>query len=218
MRGRPLRFFFFLAITLLACAVPTVRAEGAGPTTPDCAAARCVPAYWEGGQQAAGFLDAEFRPGETFTPKFTGVLTAVRVGLYTVEYPTSNAIAEIRVTVNGLPTGAVLAQATVLGAPYAAGALHTADFTSQNIVLAGGTRYAVTLRCPTHQYILGTFPGCSANTATGAYCHSYDFGQTWTSAPPGTYPNDRSIIFEVCLDAATAASRTTWGRVKAMYR
>jgi hypothetical protein len=196
----------------LAVASPIVRAAPPAPT--NCIAAGCTNSYWGSGQIAAGFgAPLAFQPGQTFTPQFTGALHAVRLGLETSLGHNVNAVVEIRTTVNGLPAATILAEAPVPGAPYAAGVLHAADFTAQNIVLTAGTRYALTLRSGAHQYILAAYPACFTSTGAADYVHTYD-GQTWEKLAT----RDRSIIFEVCLDAATPTRTSTWGRVKAIYR
>jgi hypothetical protein len=105
----------------------------------------------------------------------------------------------------------------VAGAPYTPGLLHTASFSPQNVVLSVGTRYALVLRGNPGQIttILAAFPACNA-VASGAndYVETLDGGASWSALPT----RDRSIIFEVCLDAATPARGSTWGRVKAVYR
>lgn len=214
MRGRLLhscRSFLTLASLVVAA-----RAGAQSPNLPNCGAAGCVPAVWGPGQTAAGYgLGApDFFPGQTFEPKFTGVLSSVRVGLLN-DNP-GIASLQIRTTSGGLPTNTVLGSAPVPGAPYAAGVLYSASFAGQNIVLTAGTRYAIVFAgAPPHVYVLASFPACSA-VASGAqdYVHTYDNGATWQKLQI----RDRTIIFEVCSDAATATSTTTWGRVKAIYR
>jgi hypothetical protein len=92
--------------------------------------------------------------------------------------------------------------------------LHSADFSAQNLVLAVGTRYAVTLRAPVHHYVLAAFPPCFTSTGTQDYVESLDAGQTWSKLQT----RDRSFIYEICLDAATVTRADTWGRLKAIYR
>ncbi len=206
--------WLFLAVL---CVLPlAARAANPAPTAPDCAAAGCVTPYWGAGQYAAGYgAGIGFYAGQTFTPKFTGVLSSLRLGLES--YGPVGALVEIRTTLNGLPTTTVLGSATVAGAPYTPGVFYSANLAPQNIVLGAGTRYAIVFANDPPQIIsiLAAFPPCDA-AASGAndFFYSYDNGQTWSF----TASRDRSIIFEVCLDAATPASTTTWGRVKAFYR
>lgn len=196
-------------------AAPLAHTANAAPVgLTSCSAAGCTNPYWGSGQIAAGFGDGPFRPGQTFAPKFSGVLNTVRLGLETVTGNPVSAVAEIRTVTNGLPTTTILAEATVLGAPYTGGVFYAADFTAQNLVLFGGTRYAITLRGSGHHYVLAAFPACPTSTGAIDYVHSYDAGQTWATLQT----RDRSIIFEVCMDAATPTQGTTWGRVKAIYR
>ncbi len=209
--GRSLRLFACLAL----CAGGARAVTPAPADLASCAAAGCVPAAWGPGQVAAGFGVGGFQPGQTFAPSFTGALAAVKLGLQTSGAIT--AVAEIRPTANGLPTATVLASAPVPGAPYTAGVLYTADFAAANLVLVAGTRYAVTLRATSNVTIsiLAAFPPChAATTGTHDYVHSDDLGQTWSKLAT----RDRSIVYQVCLDAATSARATTWGRVKGIYR
>jgi hypothetical protein len=176
-----------------------------------------VPAHWGPGQIAAGYGAGVpgFFPGQTFKPRFTGVLASVRLGL--VGGPTP-ALVQIRTTTPaGLPTNTVLGTAAVAGAPYTGGVLYSASFAPQNIVLTAGTRYAIvfTGAPPGIVTILAAFPPCNAfGSGAEDYVHTYDGGATWEKLQA----RDRSIIFEVCLDAATPTAATTWGRVKAIYR
>src|SRR6185369_11571433 len=124
-----------------------------------------------------------------------------------------NAVAEIRPTINGVPTATILAEAIVPGAPYVGGVLQTADFAPSHLVLVAGTRYAVTLRCTSHQYVLAAFPACSPTTGANDYVASADNGLSWAAQS-----RDRSFIFEVCMDAVTSARASTWGQLKAIYR
>ena len=214
MRGRPLR----CPLLVLALFSSLVIAQGAAaqlPTLPNCSVARCVPPSWGTGQIAAGFQDGPFFPGQTFTPKLTGALTFVKLGLWSTS--AIQAVVEVRTTANGLPTPTVLAQAPVAGAPYGPGVLHTATFSPANVVLMAGTRYALVLRGNANQVttIFAVFPACNAATSgTNDYVHTLDGGATWSTLET----RDRSIIFEVCLDSATPALTSTWGRVKAIYR
>ena len=215
MRTRhPSRSLCFALLLAFSAGSP-LAATPAATSFVNCGAAGCVPANWGPGQIAAGFGVGGFQPGQTFAPAITGVVVSVRLGLETSGVIA--AIAEIRPTVNGLPTNTVLASAPVPGAPYTAGVLYTADFAPSNLVLTAGTRYAVTLRANAPQLIsiLAAFPACAvATTGTHDYVHSDDFGQTWAKLAT----RDRSIIYQVCLDAATPARADTWGRVKAIYR
>ena len=213
MRSRHLALFLgaMLATLVGSAHAGTARSLAVEP----CGDVGCLPAHWGPGQFAAGFGVGDFRPGQTFAPQFTGVLTEVHLGLET--NGVVGAIAEIRPVVNGLPTSTVLAQAPVPGAPYTGGLLYAADFSAQGLVLTAGTRYAVTLRSNAPQIIsiLAAFPACfSATTGTLDYVYSDDAGQTWVKLPT----RDRSIIFEVCLDVVTPTRASTWGNVKAFYR
>ena len=215
MLARPLRRSLRLA-AVLAVLAPTARAAGnAPPSVTSCSAAGCVTPYWGPGQIAAGFGVDDFRPGQTFAPRFSGVLSAVHLGLQTAG--TVNAVVEIRPVVNGLPTLTILASAEATGAPYTPGVLYSADFSAQKLVLTAGTTYAITLRADAPQIvtILAAFPACLfATTGTLDYVNSYDAGQTWAKLPT----RDRSFIYEVCMDAATAARTGAWGALKSIYR
>jgi hypothetical protein len=92
--------------------------------------------------------------------------------------------------------------------------LHAADFSPSQVILVAGTRYAVTLRCASHQYVLAAFPACPTTTGANDYVSSDDNGQTWTALSP----RDRSFIFEVCMDAVTSVRAGTWGQLKEIYR
>jgi hypothetical protein len=210
----PTHLRHLLLVVLLAAPAATHAATRARELTSCINAAGCINGYWGPGQEAAGFGLTAFRPGQTFTPSISGLLTTVDLGLETITGGTVNAVAEIRPTINGVPTATILAEAIVPGAPYAGGVLHTADFAPSHVVLVAGTRYAVTLRCTSHQYILAAFPACSSTTGANDYVSSEDNGQTWAVLSP----RDRSFIFEVCMDAVTSVRAGTWGQLKAIYR
>src|SRR3989442_5440917 len=97
-----------VALGTLACAAT---ASWAGT---ECGAAGCAPPGWSAGQISGGFGVSGYRPGQTFLPLIGGVLTEVRLGLWS-QGP-DDAIAEIRPVVGGVPTNAVLAEAVVPGA------------------------------------------------------------------------------------------------------
>ena len=202
----------FAGCLALASLAGTATAAPAGLTS--CTAAGCTTTYWGSGQIAAGFGLSSFRPGQTFSPNFSGVLNTVRLGLETINGNTSNVAAEIRTVSNGLPTTTILGEAPVPGAPYTGGVFYSADFTAQNLVLIAGTRYAITLRCVGHQYVLAAFPPCRTNSGTYDYVSSEDDGQSWSLY----FTRDRSFIYQVCMDAATPVWAGTWGSVKAIYR
>jgi len=215
MRTPPRHLALLLGVLLATVARIADAAIAPTAAVEPCGDVGCLPAHWGPGQVAAGFGVGDFRPGQTFAPQFTGVLTEVHLGLET--NGVVGAIAEIRPVVNGVPTSTVLAEAPVPGAPYTGGLLYAADFSAQNLVLTVGTRYAVTLRANAPQIIsiLAAFPAChSATTGTFDYVYSDDAGQTWAMLPT----RDRSIIFEVCMDLVTPTRASTWGSVKAIYR
>jgi hypothetical protein len=183
------------------------------PAPPDpCVTAGCVPLNFSSGQTAAGFNDGAFRPGQTFTPQFSGTLKEVRLGLFS--QGVNDAVVEIRTVAGNVPTTTVLGQATAPGSPYADNVLHVADFSSQNVVLNAGTPYAITLVASTGSpgiAALGSFPPCPQGaTGTGDYVSSNDGGNTWTVFPF----MDRSLVYEVCLDAPTPVRISTWGEIK----
>lgn len=184
------------------------------PTASVCSVAGCINSIWGSGQIAAGFGLTAFRPGQTFTPSVLGELSAVQLGLETITGMFGNVIAEIRPTVNGLPTATILAEAEVPGSPYTGGVLYTADFRQNHLMLAGGVRYAITLRAPIHNYVLAAFPPCPVGTGTNDYVSSENNGQTWSFY----FQRDRSFIFQVCMDAPTGTRRDTWGQIKSIYR
>lgn len=186
------------------------------PVTPaPCVTAGCVPSVYSSGRTAAGFNDGSFRPGQTFTPQFSGQLKEVRLGLFS--QGANDAIVELRPVAGGVPTGTVFAQATVPGSPYADNVLHVADFTSQNVTLNAGTEYAITLvasGASPNISVLASFPPCPSSTGTGDYVSSSDGGSTWT-----VYPSmDRSFVYEICLDVGVPVQRVSWGTIKAMER
>jgi hypothetical protein len=215
MLARPPRLSLCLAALLAALATTSYAAGSAPPGVTSCSAAGCVTPYWGPGQIAAGFGVDNFRPGQTFAPKFSGVLSAVRLGLQTSG--TVPAVVEIRTVINRLPTATILASTVAWGAPYTGGVFYSADFSAQPLVLRAGTPYAITLRANAFQTIsiLAAFPPCdSASTGTLDYVHSYDGGQTWAALET----RDRSIIYEVCMDSNTQARAGTWGMLKSLYR
>ncbi len=204
-----------LVTLLLAFGAAGARAQGSG-----CVAAHCVPPanLITSGRIFGGFSNGDYQPGQTFSPLFRGVLREVRLALHsTTPGDTARVIAEIRLVSGGLPTAAVFARALVSGAPYVAGPLYPASFEGHNLVLDPGTRYAITLRGGGSQvvYALAAFPGCDPSTGSYDPVHTYDGGLTWGYA---WSPRERSFVYQVCLDAATPTTRSTWGRVKLLYR
>jgi len=201
-------------VGLLFILIPAgAMAQGTG-----CVAAECVPSFIGPERIFGGFNNGAYRPGQTFVPRFRGVLNEVRLGLHTTVLgdPTP-VVAEIRPVVAGLPTSVILAQAVVAGAPYIGGQLYTASFTGQNLMLDASTTYAITLRGTSSRivYILAEFPSCNPATGSRDPAHSNDGGLTWTYAYS---PGERSFVYQVCVDAATPALRSTWGEIKTLYR
>lgn len=208
-----------LALMTAALATGAVAAPVGAQT--GCVAAGCVPApgQFTPSTTFGGFNNGPYIPGQVFTPTFRGVLSEVRLGLHNASSPsdTTRAVAEIRTVEAGFPSGVVLAQALVSGAPYVGGNLYPASFSAAHLVLEPGTHYAIILRTgsPNVVYILGVFPGCQPYTGSINPVHSYDGGLTWGYA---WSPGERSFAYEVCVDAATPTVRSTWGSVKAAYR
>jgi hypothetical protein len=185
------------------------------PGGPGCGAAYSIPSiYWGSGVQAAGFDNRPFRPGQTFTPRFGGVLAQVNLGFWS--QGSSRAIVEIRTVAGGVPTTTVLGQASAPPGPYPDHPLYEANFMGQGIVLQAGVRYAITLRTDGVEPIevLGSFePHPVDLTGTNDFVWSDDAGATWA-----IWPHDhRAFVYEVCVDAATPTRRPTWGSLKATY-
>lgn len=205
-----------LGTAALGIVFGTPVAAVAGPGFVDgCVTARCVPAEYGPGRTAGGFNEGGYRPGQTFTPLFTGVLREIRVGLWGPG--DLNAIAEIRPTLNGAPTNVVLAEAVVTGAPYAGDQLYVANFAPRALVLAQGVKYALTLRAPGPTIpiaALADFPACSPSSGTGDFVTTDDYGEHWSIY----FQRDRSFVYEICSDAATPTATSTWGRLKTIYR
>ena len=202
----------FLGLALLALSPAHVKAQGTG-----CDAAGCVPTWFSSEQMFGGFSNGSYRPGQIFTPRFRGVLSEVRLGLFTTtQTDTMHVIIEIRTVQGGFPTNVILGQAVVPGGPYAGGSLYAGSFAGQNLQLDPGTQYAITLRTTGGiVFILARFPGCDASTGTINPVHTFNGGTTWAYA---TSPGERSMIYQVCVDAATPAVSSSWGRVKTLYR
>jgi hypothetical protein len=214
MRTRMPIHVLVVALTLLP-GPRAAAAESQGALGDPCVAVGCVPAVFSSGATAGGFGPGSYRLGQTFTPRFTGVLREVRLGLWSQE--ANAAIAEIRPTSSGVPTSVILGEALVPGTPYSDTRLHIADFSSQLLLLVNGAQYAVTLRPVADAAVitaLAAFPPCRPELGTGDFVTSDDFGQTWSIH----LPRDRSIVYEACLDAATPTVTGSWGRLKALYR
>lgn len=201
-----------LGLILLALSPANVKAQGTG-----CEAAECAPPGFSWQQVFGGFSNGSYRPGQIFAPRFRGVLSEVRLGLQTSSpSDTTRVVIEIRTVQGGFPTSVLLGQAIVSGGPFVAGTLYIGSFAGQDLLLESGTPYAITLRTTGgHVYILGQFPGCDPSTGSINPVHTYDGGATWGYA---WSPGERSMIYQVCVDAATPAVRSTWGRVKTLYR
>lgn len=202
------------SLALLVLSPANVRAQGAG-----CDTAECVPPVISPGLVFGGFRNDSYRPGQIFAPRIRGVLSEVRLGLSTSPSNPSDTtcvVIEIRTVHGGLPTTVILGQAIVPG-PFAGGSLHGGSFAGQNLLLDSGTQYAITLRTTGgHAYILGRFPACDSSTGSINAVSSSDGGATWREV--GGSPTDRSMVYQVCVDAATPAVRSTWGRMKTDYR
>lgn len=199
-----------LALALIAGA-RSAAAQGTG-----CVAAECAPPVFSSGTIFGGFFNDFYRPGQIFAPRFRGVLREVRLGLDTVNpSDTTHVVVEIRSVLGGFPTSVILASGIIPG-PFVGGNLYTASFTGQNLLLDPGTEYAISLRTTGgHAYILARFPACEPSTGSINPVHTYDFGATWGFA---WEPGERSMIYQVCVEAATPAARTSWGKIKTLYR
>ncbi|MBS0631129.1 MAG: putative Ig domain-containing protein [Verrucomicrobia bacterium] len=86
--------------------------------------------------------------GQSFTPSTSGFLTSIQLNLFAtgVTGTTPDITVSIRaVDVNGLPTGADLATATIAGFSSSTPADHTAEFT-QPVMVTAGVQYAFLVR------------------------------------------------------------------------
>ena len=201
-----------LGLALLALSPANVGAQGTA-----CDAAKCVPPGFSSGSIFGGFSNGLYRPGQIFMPRFRGVLSEIRLGLHTTTpNDTTRVVIEIRTVQGGFPTSVILGQAIISSGPFAGGSLYTGSFAGQNLQLDPGTQYAITLRTTGgHANILARFPGCDPSTGSINPVHTYDGGATWGYA---WSPGERSMVYQVCVDAATPAVRSSWGRVKTLYR
>lgn len=206
------RRWIILGLALLALLPRTATAQGTG-----CDAAGCVPPSFSDGQIFGGFSNDFYRPGQIFAPRFRGVLREVLLGLSTsIPGDTTCVVIEIRTVQGDFPTGVILGQAVIPHGPYAGGQLYAGSFAGQNLLLDSGTPYAITLRTTGgHAYVLARFPGCDPSTGSINPVHTYDGGATWSFAYT---PGERSMVYEVCVDAATPAWSSSWGRLKTIYR
>jgi hypothetical protein len=197
---------------ILALSPANVKAQD-----PGCVAAECVPpgTSWPG--TFGGFSNGSYRPGQIFAPLFGGVLREVRLGLEASRpSDTTRVVIQIRTVQGGFPTSVVLGEAIVPGGPFVNGTLYTGSFAGQGMLLESGTEYAITLRTTGGNVaLLAQFPGCDPSTGSINPVHTYDGGATWGYA---WSPGERSMIYQVCVDAATPAVRSSWGRVKTLYR
>ena len=204
----------YIGLALLVLSPANVRAQGTG-----CDTAECVPPVISPGLIFAGFRNDFYRPGQIFAPRIRGALSEVRLGLHTspsTPNDTTCVVIEIRTVQGGLPTSVILGQAIVPG-PFAGGSLYGGSFAGQNLMLDPGTQYAITLRTTGgHAYILGRFPACDPSTGSIEAVSSFDGGATWFYV--GGSPTTRSMVYQVCVDAATPAVSSSWGRVKTVYR
>jgi len=183
------------------------------PARADVVTAECVPSVFSNGQTAAGFNNGTFRPGQTFTAQVTGTLTTVGVGVYSSG--ANDVIVELRYTSGGVPTGGVLASATISGGPFADGVLHTADFSANHVDIYQGQLYAVTLRAQNSSPnvgVSGSFPACPGG-GTEDFVTSNDGGSTWTVFSP----MDRSIVYQVKVDPVTPGPCVTAGCVPSLF-
>lgn len=203
-----------LGMALLALPPANASAQGTG-----CNAAGCVPPSFSSGQIFGGFRNGLYQPGQVFAPRFGGMLSEVRLGLHTVPATpedTTCVVIEIRTVEGGFPTNLILGEAVVSGGPFVGGNLYSGSFAGQNLLLDPGTPYAITLRTTGgHAYILGRFPACDPSTGSINPVHTYDGGATWGYA---WSPGERSMVYQVCVDAVTPSVRISWGRVKTLYR
>ena len=112
--------------------------------------------------------------GQTFIPAVTGQLVQVDVQLFCsgCTGTTPNLTLSVRNTSGGLPTGADLATATLIGFSSGSGTYYTISFGSP-ATLTSGTQYALLLR-PV------------ANPSVGGYF--------WIRSSPSTYANGQRVI------------------------
>jgi hypothetical protein len=155
--------------------------------------------------------------GQTFTPSVTGTLKRVDMELFcsscTVASP--NITVSIRATTGAtpVPTGADLATATIAGFnDGGAGGFKTADFSSSNLTLTAGTRYAVIIR-NSAAFANGTVAyTCSCATTGFVNSSPYANGQRVTSTTSGTTwaadttTGGRDLKFEIFMNTGYAAS------------
>ena len=123
--------------------------------------------------------------GQTFTPSITGQLSKIDVNLFCsgCTGTTPNLTLSIRATSGGLPAGADLASATVLGFNSGASGYYTANF-SPSFTVTSGTQYAIVIR-PTANPSPGVYALTRSGTST-AGSDVYAGGTRVAGATSGT--------------------------------
>jgi hypothetical protein len=135
-------------------------------------------------------------PAHTFVPTQGGQLADISVLLQQNGAAPSQFVFELRPTLAGVPSAAVLATATVdATSESATPALFTADFTLSNVTLLAGTAYAVSVRAIGGLGSGASIVGDISNGYTpGAEFVSFDSGTTWM---PADQPNNYDVGFRV---------------------
>ena len=142
-----------------------------------------------------GFANSSVRPAQSFTPTRDGKLQSIRVLLAMNGAIPSSVVFELRPVdpVSGLPTTEILASAAANTSTLSdTAAYFTADFSSSNVVLRGGTVYAFSLRTDSSSAGVGAIAVGDLQSGSdpypgGAVIRSGDGGNTWNFASPGYY-------------------------------
>jgi uncharacterized repeat protein (TIGR01451 family) len=165
--------------------------------------------------------------GQTFTPATSGTLTKLDVELFcsVCSGTTSSQVVNIQATSGGLPTGAVLATATIPAFSSGFGTYYTVTFGSP-ATLTAGTLYAFTVHAST-SISAGTYAVVRTTTnlyASGQSVLSSNSGASWatpTGSPkdlefhtyittPFTYPNPGNFTSTVKDSGAVTGATPNW--------
>lgn len=140
--------------------------------------------------------------GQTFTAGLSGKLTGVELGMNTISaavpisgYPFT---VEVRTTASHLPTDTILA--SVLMPDGCSSGWNSIDFSSQNVHLVAGTKYAIVV----WDDDVPSAEGYSNRLRCNTDGNSYPGGQRVLSTPFGWYPTASDIQFRTYVDTAYA--------------
>jgi uncharacterized repeat protein (TIGR01451 family) len=166
--------------------------------------------------------------GQTFVPATSGTLTKLDVQLFcsSCSGTTASQVINVQATSGGLPTGAVLATATIPAFSSGVGTSYTVTFSSPATVTAG-TVYVFTVHSSS-SISAGTYAVTRTSTnlyAGGVSLLSSNSGSTWGTptgsskdlefhtyvTTPFSYPNPGNFTSSVKDSAAVVGTTATWG-------